>query len=66
MSECVYVTAVIDAKGLYKDFKNKSPSNDSTKLTPINHSYGFLITERKYAVDNTHGTADLALKVKSG
>ncbi|NIG99028.1 MAG: hypothetical protein G5701_10390, partial [Serratia symbiotica] len=66
MSEYIYVTAVIDAKDLYKDFKNKSPSKDPTKPTPINHTYGFLFTEGKFAVDNTQGTADLTVKAKPG
>jgi len=66
MSECVYVTAVIDAKSLYKDFKHQSPSKDPTKPTQINNAYGYFITARNDVHTNTRITPDMVIKVKTG
>lgn len=65
-SEFVYITGVIDAESVYKDFKHKSPSKNPANPTQIDHSYGYLITERKYVVNNTQATADLIVKAKTG
>lgn len=66
MSEYIYVTAVIDAKSLYQDFKNESPSKDPTEPTQINNAYGYFITALNTVHTDTQTTPDKVIKVKTG